>query len=71
MSSPLNVLYVMGSGHSGSTLLDMMLGEIPEFLSCGEVVKELAPRDVAVVSSTTFPLLTRYGYAYRTTSLER
>lgn len=47
MSSRLNVLYVMGSGHSGSTLLDMMLGEIPGFLSCGEVhvLSRLQPSD--------------------------
>ena len=32
------VLYVGGTGRSGSTLLDRMLGEIPGFVSVGEVV---------------------------------
>jgi hypothetical protein len=34
---PVQVLYVMGSGHSGSTLLDIMLGAHPEVLSTGEL----------------------------------
>jgi len=35
---PLRVLYIGGSGRSGSTLLDRMLGELPGFWSAGELV---------------------------------
>jgi Sulfotransferase family len=36
-SSPVRVLYIGGCGRSGSTLLDRMLGELPGFISTGEV----------------------------------
>lgn len=31
------VIYILGSGHSGSTLLDLLLGTHPQILSCGEL----------------------------------
>jgi hypothetical protein len=36
-STPARVLYIGGCGRSGSTLLDRMLGELPGFVSTGEV----------------------------------
>lgn len=33
----IKVLFIGGEGRSGSTLLDMMLGQIPGFVSCGEI----------------------------------
>jgi hypothetical protein len=36
VSEPLSVLYVAGSGRSGSTLLDLLLGSLPGVLSLGE-----------------------------------
>lgn len=36
--APVRVLYVGGTGRSGSTLLDRLLGEIPGYISCGELV---------------------------------
>jgi hypothetical protein len=36
-SGPVKVLYVGGLGRSGSTLLDIMLGQLPGFFSAGEV----------------------------------
>lgn len=33
----IKVIYVMGAGHSGSTLLDIILGNHPEIQSCGEL----------------------------------
>jgi Sulfotransferase family len=35
--TPVRVLYIGGCGRSGSTLLDRMLGELPRFVSTGEV----------------------------------
>ena len=32
------VVYILGSGHSGSTLLDLLLGTHPQILSCGELL---------------------------------
>jgi hypothetical protein len=37
MSGRLTVLYLAGSGRSGSTILDNVLGEVPGFLSVGEL----------------------------------
>lgn len=37
MSERLKVLYLAGSGRSGSTILDNVLGEVPGFLSVGEL----------------------------------
>jgi len=37
MSERVTVLYVGGSGRSGSTLLDNMLGQLDGFFSCGEL----------------------------------
>jgi len=37
MSRRLKVLYLAGSGRSGSTILDNVLGEVPGFLSVGEL----------------------------------
>ena len=37
VSSGINVLYIAGWGRSGSTLLDRVLGQIPGFVSVGEV----------------------------------
>jgi hypothetical protein len=34
---PLNVLFVVGSGRCGSTLLDILLGQIDGFFSTGEL----------------------------------
>jgi len=34
-----SVVYILGSGHSGSTLLDLILGAHPGFSSSGEVAK--------------------------------
>jgi Sulfotransferase family len=36
-TTPVRVLYIGGCGRSGSTLLDRMLGELPRFVSTGEV----------------------------------
>lgn len=36
--APVRVLYVGGTGRSGSTLLDRLLGEVPGLVSCGELV---------------------------------
>jgi hypothetical protein len=36
-SSPARVLFIGGCGRSGSTLLDLMLGELPGFVSVGEL----------------------------------
>jgi hypothetical protein len=36
-STPVRILYIGGCGRSGSTLLDRMLGELPGFVSTGEV----------------------------------
>lgn len=35
---PTTVVYVMGSGRSGSTLLERILGEIPGFVTAGELI---------------------------------
>jgi hypothetical protein len=35
--TPVRVLYVGGGGRSGSTLLDLLLGQLPGFFSAGEV----------------------------------
>lgn len=35
--STIQVLYIMGAGHSGSTLLDLTFGEMDGFFSCGEL----------------------------------
>jgi len=37
MKAPINVLYIAGSGRSGSTLLDRVLGQAPEMTSLGEM----------------------------------
>ncbi len=37
-ASEINVLYVLGSGRSGSTLLDLLLGSHPQVFGMGEVV---------------------------------
>jgi hypothetical protein len=37
MPAPINVLYIAGSGRSGSTLLDRVLGQAPEMTSLGEM----------------------------------
>lgn len=34
---PVRVAYVAGAGRSGSTLLDCLVGELPEVFSCGEM----------------------------------
>ena len=34
---PLDVVFVAGAGRSGTTLLDLMLGQVPGFFSCGEL----------------------------------
>jgi hypothetical protein len=34
---PVKVLYVLGFGRSGSTLLDLLVGELEGFFSCGEL----------------------------------
>jgi Sulfotransferase family len=36
-TTPVRVLFIGGCGRSGSTLLDRMLGELPRFISTGEV----------------------------------
>jgi hypothetical protein len=36
-SAPVRVLFIGGCGRSGSTLLDRMLGELPQFFSTGEL----------------------------------
>ncbi len=36
-AGPVKVLYVLGFGRSGSTLLDILLGELPGFFSAGEL----------------------------------
>jgi len=36
-AEPINLVYILGYGHSGSTLLDMMLGSTHDMLSCGEL----------------------------------
>lgn len=33
----MDLLYVLGAGHSGSSLFDVLLGSHPQILSCGEV----------------------------------
>lgn len=35
--SQIRVLYIMGAGHSGSTVLDIILGNHPDILSVGEL----------------------------------
>jgi hypothetical protein len=37
MTAPIDVLYIAGSGRSGSTLLDRVLGQSPELTSLGEM----------------------------------
>jgi hypothetical protein len=37
-AAPVRVLYIGGQGRSGTTLLDRMLGQLPEYFSAGEVV---------------------------------
>jgi Sulfotransferase family len=37
MESPIEVIYIAGSGRSGSTLLERMLGHLPGFLPVGEL----------------------------------
>lgn len=37
-AGPTTVVYVMGSGRSGSTLLERILGEIPGFVTAGELI---------------------------------
>jgi len=37
-ASPIRVLYIGGQGRSGTTLLDRMLGQLPDYFSVGEVV---------------------------------
>ncbi len=37
-AAPTTVVYVMGAGRSGSTLLERMLGEIPGFVTAGELI---------------------------------
>lgn len=36
-NQPVKVLYIMGSGRSGSTVLDMALGSVPTIVSAGEL----------------------------------
>jgi hypothetical protein len=36
-SDPVRVLYIGGAGRSGSTLLDLMLGQLPDFFAGGEL----------------------------------
>ncbi len=38
------ILYVMGTGHSGSTILDIVLGSHPSLLGCGELAHFSDPR---------------------------
>jgi len=38
------ILYVMGTGHSGSTVLDIVLGSHPRLFGCGELVHFSSPR---------------------------
>lgn len=38
-SKKVKVLYIAGSGRSGTTLLDRMLGQVPGFFSGGELIK--------------------------------
>lgn len=33
-----SIIYIVSLGHSGSTLLDMLIGQHPEIFSCGEIV---------------------------------
>lgn len=39
MSKPVKVLYIMGAGRSGTTILDMLLGQLDGFVSTGELFK--------------------------------
>ncbi len=41
MSSPIKVIYILGAGHSGSTVLGLMLGSQPRFESYGEVGRRI------------------------------
>jgi hypothetical protein len=38
LEAPLKVLYIAGEGHSGSTFLDIMLGNHPDIFGAGELV---------------------------------
>lgn len=38
------ILYVMGTGHSGSTVLDIVLSSHPELFGCGELMQFSNPR---------------------------
>src|SRR5580693_3305837 len=37
-SCPPTVIYIAGSGRSGSTLLERVLGEMPDFVNVGELI---------------------------------
>jgi hypothetical protein len=58
-----NVLFVVGSGRSGSTLLDILLGQIPGFFSTGEL-HSLWWAGIRrwFITALTLPLLIRHGY---------
>ena len=36
-SAPIKVVYITGAGRSGTTLLDILLGELDGFFSAGEM----------------------------------
>jgi hypothetical protein len=40
----MRVIYIAGTSHSGSTLLDLMLNAHPEIISVGEVLNPAFPR---------------------------
>jgi hypothetical protein len=37
-SAPIKVIYILGWGHSGSTLLDLVIGSSPNVMSLGEII---------------------------------
>jgi Sulfotransferase family len=47
MKDPIDIIYILGSGHSGSTLADLMLGSHQNIESSGEITKiaEYASKD--------------------------
>ena len=44
---PVTIIYIAGIGHSGSTLLDVLLGSHPDICGVGEIGRLFLPRPAA------------------------
>jgi len=66
------VVYIAGSGRSGSTLLERALGEIPGFVNVGELIdlyRQVAARFRDIGASIVMPLVGRYATSMEMTGV--